>query len=110
MSDEEMNPYEWKCTIHGRGRGPVDECPRCLEDSMRRADDEGFHHAQHCERCGGQLDIVDSENGVFERYVMCSEFGFFEDWDVEERLEHVCRKCHVEFQAWLREGKGSVKR
>jgi hypothetical protein len=35
--DERMNPYDGKCPIHGSWKGPIDECPKCLDQSIEES-------------------------------------------------------------------------
>jgi hypothetical protein len=38
--DEHFNPYDGICPKHGHWKGPIDECPRCMEESGERDEDD----------------------------------------------------------------------
>jgi hypothetical protein len=50
--DERMNPYQWTCKKHGSGWGPIDECPKCMEESYLQDQSHEYDWVpQICWRC-----------------------------------------------------------
>jgi hypothetical protein len=46
---ERMHPYDGTCPKHGHWDGSIDECPQCMEESMRESD---AYEQQHLTNMG----------------------------------------------------------
>jgi hypothetical protein len=63
-----MKPYKWTCPIHGSGYAAIDECPKCMENSMKEDYDREFDWVPPiCGNCGS-LNFDDH---------ICAYYGFW---------------------------------
>jgi len=72
MSDEQINPYYGICKRHGSWKGPIDECPDCMEENYRV---QQVHEWDWVPKLCGSCNFFDDGNCDFYPKMPVEFFG-----------------------------------
>jgi len=107
-NEERMNPYSGECKTHGPWQGPIDECPKCMEDDyfMSMCDVKIW---ATCARCLQDLPIEKGDDVSGPRQpgarVVVGQFFPGDGYEFEEDAAHMelCEACLEEIETEFQE-------